>query len=153
MTYPNAARNTFGKAFGSLTVRSALFHLLGAANVLFCLWAAFRCAFTKGWRRKWLWIPYILAPMVQFTLNLDTQGISFKTISFLLLGYGLNWSGNFGPVLISVAVPVGGIIFLVKSRGQKVREPGADGAWERGDDPGPRSPATAEPGRGESGGG
>ncbi|RKZ51911.1 MAG: hypothetical protein DRR16_27145 [Candidatus Parabeggiatoa sp. nov. 3] len=83
---------------------------------LFILLALVLCIKTPMPKRKWLWIIFILSSFVKITVNWTTGGINIQPLSFLLLGAGFWKVGISGPVLISVAIPLGAIIFMIKRK-------------------------------------
>ncbi|HAI69239.1 MAG TPA: hypothetical protein DCM38_07375, partial [Gammaproteobacteria bacterium] len=59
---------------------------------------------------------FILFGFVNVTVNWTTGGINIDPLSILLLGAGFRKVGLYGPVLISVAIPLGAIIFMIKRK-------------------------------------
>jgi hypothetical protein len=67
-------------------------------------------------RRRWLWIIFILLGFGQLQLNWTTGEWALRPLSFLLLGAAAFRAGFCGPWTISIAVPVGAIVFLIWRR-------------------------------------
>ena len=63
-----------------------------------------------------LWYLVIVVGLVQFQLNWTTGALGVVPLSLLLLGIGFARAGPYAPVLLSVALPVGAIAFLLKRR-------------------------------------
>jgi hypothetical protein len=68
-------------------------------------------------RRKWLWALFMAVGIGQLTFNWTTGEVGFQLLQVALLGGGFAKAGPYGPVLFSVALPVGATIFLVRRRG------------------------------------
>jgi hypothetical protein len=67
-------------------------------------------------RRRWLWVLFVAIGIGQFTLNWTTGRIAMQTLQVSLLGAGFTKPGPYAPWFLSVAVPVGAVIFLVRRR-------------------------------------
>jgi len=78
---------------------------------LFTLFTAIVAGFSYIPRRKWLWIIFILVGFGQFNLNWTTGQTGFVLLAFELLGAMYGQSGFAGPVIISVGVPLGAMLF------------------------------------------
>jgi len=98
-----------------------LFFTLAITLPLFILFTFITCLRTPIKNRKWLWAIFILLGFVQFTINWTSGAINFKPISFLLLGAAYFYGNEFAPLMLSVALPVGAIIFWIK-RGKFIEE-------------------------------
>lgn len=81
---------------------------------VFSIFTLIKCARTRPMKRKWLWIIFILFGFVQFKLNWTTGQVGVVPLSFLLLGTSAFSPGICGPWILSFAIPVGAIIFLIK---------------------------------------
>jgi hypothetical protein len=66
-------------------------------------------------RRKWLWALFVAVGIGQFTLNWTTGQVAFQP-QVSLLGAGFVKPGPYGPWFLSVAIPIGAVIFLVRRR-------------------------------------
>jgi hypothetical protein len=74
------------------------------------------CVRTKIPRRKWLWILFILVGVVGFSLNWTTGAVGIRMISIHLLGAGFSATSVYSPWILTVAIPLGAIVFWVKRR-------------------------------------
>lgn len=90
-----------------------VFLVLAAAIPLFVLYVFVLCIRTRGITRKWLWLLFIAMGLVQFQFNWATGLVSVKLLSFLLLGAGF-MKPLYGPLVLTIAVPVGAIVFLLR---------------------------------------
>ena len=72
------------------------------------------CIKTKLKKRKWLWIPFVMLGMVQFSLNWTTGQFWIKLLSIQLLGTGAVSASIYSPWILSFSLPVGAIIFWIK---------------------------------------
>ena len=67
-------------------------------------------------RRRWLWIIFVLLGFGQLQLNWTTGEWALRPLSFLLPGAAAFRAGFYGPWTISIALPVGAIVFLICRR-------------------------------------
>ncbi|MEK8020987.1 MAG: hypothetical protein VSS75_029305 [Candidatus Parabeggiatoa sp.] len=102
--------------FQSKPIGNYLILALAIIIPLFIIFALVLCIKTPMPKRKWLWIIFILFGFVNVTVNWTTGGINIDPLSILLLGAGFRKVGIYGPILISVAIPLGAIIFMIKRK-------------------------------------
>jgi hypothetical protein len=82
---------------------------------IFSLYALVLCIRTKMKKRKWLWIIFIILGLGQFTVNWTTGEWHFVPLSFAFFGVAaaapmyMTW-------FISISLPLGAIIFLIRRR-------------------------------------
>lgn len=123
--------------------RASLQHyafLIGTVSIpTFVLVTLITCIRTKMPRRKWLWILFILAGIGSLSLNWTTGQIGFKPISLLLFGASAMTSSIYSPWVVSIACPLGAILFWFKRR--KLRPSLATGAPSALSDTTPVPPA------------
>jgi hypothetical protein len=89
-----------------------------AAAVLipaFCIVSLVICIRSRI-RHKWLWILFILFGLFKVSLNWTTGELDSQPVSFLLLGAACLKTGAYAPWILSVAVPVGAVLFFVKRK-------------------------------------
>lgn len=67
-------------------------------------------------KRKWLWGFFILIGLVKFTINWTTGALHINPLSFNLLGSGFFYGNAFAPVVISIGLPIGAILFWFKKK-------------------------------------
>ncbi|HVR67708.1 MAG TPA: hypothetical protein VMT98_13760 [Verrucomicrobiae bacterium] len=96
-------------------------------NPVFILFAVVQCVRTPMPRRKWLWIIFILVGLTEIQLNWTTGEIGFEPLKALLLGAGFWKQSPISPLLLTVGIPLGAIIFLLK-RKKWLQPPPADAA-------------------------
>lgn len=72
-------------------------------------------------RRKWLWRLFVALGLVQFTLNWTTGEFNIQPISFMLLGAGFHQASPYGPYILSVALPIGALVFLARRKSLMLR--------------------------------
>lgn len=81
---------------------------------LFILYALVCCIRTRGEKRKWLWLLCIAVGVLQFRLDWASGAWDVQLLSFQLLGAGVVKSGPVSPWVLSVGVPLGAILFLIR---------------------------------------
>lgn len=69
------------------------------------------CVRTKGLRRKWLWIIFILFGLGAISVNWTTGAVAFQPI-FIGLFSAAAMAQFYGPWTISMSVPIGAMVFL-----------------------------------------
>ncbi|WP_206098383.1 hypothetical protein [Oleiagrimonas sp. MCCC 1A03011] len=82
---------------------------------LLVLYALIRCIRTPMRRRKWLWIVFILFGVTSLSLNWTTGALHFNLLTIQLFGAGAQ-AQLYSPWILSVGLPVGAIVFLLKRR-------------------------------------
>ena len=92
---------------------------------LFVLYVLVVCAKARPLKRKWLWLIFIALGVVQFSLNWTTGTWELKPLSLSLLGAGFWQAGPSAPVILTIALPLGAIVFLVKQRVRRRSEAAA----------------------------
>ncbi|WP_431286168.1 hypothetical protein [Roseateles chitinivorans] len=106
------AENSFGLA-GKGPLHYVVL-LLAVAIPLFIIYALVLCFRTRFPRRKWLWMLFVALGLVTFRFDWASGAWDFQLVSFLLLGAGATKSGPVAPWVMSLAVPVGAIVFLLR---------------------------------------
>lgn len=80
---------------------------------LIILYALILCVRTKMSKRKWLWILFILLGIGKFSINWTTGTWAVEVLVVQLLGVGA-FAPPYGAWLISISLPVGAAIFLLR---------------------------------------
>ena len=80
---------------------------------LFTIFTLVVCVRTRLRGRKWPWIVAILFGFGSLSVNWTTGAWTFHLLSFQLLGAGVV-AAPFGPWVLTAAVPVGALVFLVR---------------------------------------
>lgn len=83
---------------------------------LFTLYAVVRCIMSPIPRRKWLWVAFAALGLVRFSLDWTTGQLNVQTLSIYLFGSGFGRVGDYGPWILSVSIPVGAVVFLLRRR-------------------------------------
>lgn len=89
--------------------------LLACAIPLLCLYSLVLCIRTPMQGRKWPWILFILFGVASVGFNWATGAVSFQPVSILLFGASC-FASPYGPWMISLAFPLGAVVFLLKRR-------------------------------------
>lgn len=87
--------------------------LAGIVFMVMTLVALIRCIMDKTLRRKWLWILFILIGIGELSINWTTGASEFHPLYFLLFSASAV-SPGYGPWTVSVALPVGAAVYLVR---------------------------------------
>jgi len=101
--------------------------LFAIAVPIFCIFTFVLCLRTKIPKRKWAWALFTLMGFVTFKMNWTTGAWGVSIVSMQLLGAGFVRPGFAGPWILSIAFPLGALIFLSK-RSQWLGNPGRDEA-------------------------
>jgi hypothetical protein len=107
----------------SLTGKSSLHYFVVAFAVcvpLFTFYALLACLRTKISRRKWLWVLFIILGFGRFALNWSTGDWQISLVSFQLFSASA-FAQPYGPWFVSVSLPVGALLFLIRRRSFTVR--------------------------------
>jgi hypothetical protein len=99
--------------------KSALHYLVFALAIaipLFIVATLVVCFRTPIGKEKWLWVVFVAVGLVQFSLNWTDGSYQIQPISFSLLGAGYFRAGPYAPLILTVALPIGAIVFLVRRK-------------------------------------
>ena len=83
---------------------------------LFILFALAMCVRTTLPRRKWLWLAFVAIGLVQFQFNWSTGAWLVRPFAFSILGAGAMKAGPVAPWVITIAFPLGAVLFLIRRR-------------------------------------
>jgi hypothetical protein len=83
---------------------------------LFTLYALVLCIRTKMEKRKWLWMIFILIGIGKFTVNWTTGQWNFAPLFIQLLFGASAFAPMYGAWLISISLPLGAILFLLRRK-------------------------------------
>lgn len=89
---------------------------IAVINPLLTVCAFVLCLRTPIRKRKWLWLIFVLIGFMQFTVNWTNGAFNINPISFELLGAGFTRASSYAPVLLTVSLPIGALVFLVRRR-------------------------------------
>ncbi len=81
--------------------------------IVMTLVALIRCIMDKNLRRKWLWILFILLGFGQLSVDWNTGASEFHSLYLLLFSASAESSG-YGPWIVSIALPVGAAVYLIR---------------------------------------
>jgi len=82
---------------------------------LFIVCVLVLCVRTKIAKRKWLWILFILCSFSALSINWTTGAWTMQPVYFLFLGAGATASPD-GPWILSIAFPLGAVVFLIRRK-------------------------------------
>jgi hypothetical protein len=108
---PLEAQNRFRWA-GKSALEYAVF-AYGVAAMLFTVVVLIVAAKTKMRRRKWLWILFILFGVGKISVNWATGHWGIALLAVQLLSFSA-YAEYFGPWTLSVSLPIGAILFLIR---------------------------------------
>lgn len=100
----------------------AQYAILAGAVLAFSLtlYALVICIRTRGLRRKWLWILFILVGFGLLSANWTTGEVGYQLVYITLFSAGA-FAPLYGPWTITMSAPVGAMVFLWR-RWQRARE-------------------------------
>jgi len=117
-------------AFNSVEKTPLRVIFISAMVIVLCfiVFTVYCCARTKGLKRKWLWIIFILFGIHGLNLNWTTgeisqtffsydavtQNFNFSLVQFNLLGASATKASVLSPWVISVFFPLGAVVFWLK---------------------------------------
>lgn len=113
---PDSLEKINGLSFAGKGVVHFLMLALTIAVPVFILVALVLCIRTPIPRRKWLWVLFILFGFVQLQLNWTEGVMNVQPLSFLLFGAGYARAGPAAPIILTVSMPLGAIVFFFKRR-------------------------------------
>jgi hypothetical protein len=98
--------------------------VLGGAIIaaIFTLTVLVVCIRTKMQRRKWLWILFILFGFGRLSVNWTTGQWGIGVLAVQLFSASAH-ADFFGPWIVSVSLPAGAVIFLIKRRNLQAGPP------------------------------
>jgi hypothetical protein len=97
--------------------KSALHYAIFALSIaipIFIAGCIVVCLRTRAMKRKWLWILFMLFGVGGFSLNWTTGQWGIKLLNVYLFGAGWNQDVLYGPLIFTVSVPLGAILFLLR---------------------------------------
>lgn len=83
---------------------------------LFVLATLVVCARTKGLRRKWLWLIFVVLGWTSLTVNWTTGQWMFNLLQVELLGAGFFQASPLTPFVVKVGIPIGALLFWWKRK-------------------------------------
>jgi hypothetical protein len=86
--------------------------LLAVLLPAFTIYTMVLCIRTKGLRRKWLWIVFILCGFSDLTMVWTTGQYSFQLLNIKILSAGA-YAQPYSSWVISISAPIGAIFFLL----------------------------------------
>ena len=101
-----------GFSFKDKTAAQFALLITGVVFILITLAALVLCIMDKGLNRKWLWIIFILVGFGQISVNWNT-GIWDTSLAHVMLFSASAVSRGYGGWVISVALPVGAVLYLI----------------------------------------
>ncbi len=111
--------------FQGKSPRHYLFFALAVLAPMVSIYALVRCVRLKLRRRRWIWFLFILFGFGSTSLNWTTGQCTFNPISFELLSTSA-LRPFYGPWTLSVAIPVGAIVFLLLQKRLSASAPPAE---------------------------
>lgn len=93
-----------------------LFLAILIVSPLLALAALWLWTVTEVPKRAWLWGVFILVGAPSLLLNWDTAAFDVKVLHAQLLAFGAESADGTGHLLLTTAVPIGAIVFLLRRR-------------------------------------
>ena len=85
-------------------------------TLIFILVTAVVCFRTPIKKRKWLWVIFTLLGVGSIHLNWTTGEIGTQLFSFNLLGVGVVSTSPYAPLIMTLSLPLGAIMFWLKRK-------------------------------------
>ncbi len=121
LSKPLAELNKF--AFAGMGLGHYLMFAMALLIPLFIIFALIVCIRTPMARRKWLWIVFIVLGVAGLSFNWTTGAVDFQLLHLQLGGAGYMRQGLVGPWVITLSVPLGATLFLIRrSRSDVARD-------------------------------
>ncbi len=106
----NINKFTFsGKPIGNFIVLGTILIV-----IVFIVSTLIICVKTPIPKRKWLWVLFVSLGFLSINLNWTDGDINIAPLSIQFLGASFWRAGPFSPVILSVSVPLGAIIFFFR---------------------------------------
>ncbi len=109
---PLEAMNTFTLKGKSSTHYAFIF--LTIAIPILIVWSLVRCIKTPMRRLKWLWVIFILIGFCALSINWSTGEVAVQLVTLRVPAVIPQRVGLYGPWVLTVSIPVGAIIFLLR---------------------------------------
>jgi hypothetical protein len=90
--------------------------LLAAASFATSAYAFVLCIRAKALKRQWLWAVFCLIGVFSVSFNWSSADTSLQVLRLNLLGAGIARTGWLGPWTVTFSLPLGALLFLLKSR-------------------------------------
>jgi hypothetical protein len=87
-----------------------------AAVLLLSLFAFIQCVFTRGLRHKWLWLIFIAIGLGKISMNWANGALFVQPLAFQLFSASAVSLSFYQPWIISLSLPFGAFIFLIRRR-------------------------------------
>ena len=118
-TIPKSLEEINAFTFSGKSFRHYTIVLLAGCIPGFMIYAIVLCVRTKM-KRKWLWIILILIGVGRYSFNWTTGQMGYQPISLLIPGAAAFRGGPYAPWIISISLPLGALLFILKMR--KIRK-------------------------------
>jgi hypothetical protein len=95
--------------------------ILAVVIPLFIVATLVVCYRTTIAKRKWLWYLFVALGLVQFSFNWTTGAWNIQPISFMLFGAGFAQVSQYAPLIFTIGLPVGAVVFLARRKSLVMR--------------------------------
>jgi hypothetical protein len=109
---PLETMNTFTLKGKSSTHYAFIF--LTIAIPILIVWSLVRCIRTPIRRLKWLWVIFILIGFCALSINWSTGEVGVQLVTLRVPAVIPQRMGLYGPWVLTVSIPVGAIVFLLR---------------------------------------
>jgi len=114
-TIPKSLEEINAFTFSGKSFRHCMILLLAAFIPVFMIYTIVLCVRTKM-KRKWLWIILILIGVGKYNFNWTSGQMGYQPISLLIPGASAFKGGPYAPWIISISIPLGALLFILKRR-------------------------------------
>ena len=128
---PDSLEHINRVTFAGKSIRHFTIFALAIIFPLLIIFTTILCIKTPIPKRKWLWVIFILFGFVRITLRWSDGKLYIDPIHAQFLGAGFLKSIPCGPLLLSVAIPIGAIVFLLRRKKWLAQANQANGSFQR----------------------
>lgn len=83
---------------------------------IFILVTTYYCVCTPIEKNKWLWVLFVLVGFGELSINWTTGQYIFNPLTIQFLGAGGGSGGEYSPLILSISIPIGAIVFWLKRK-------------------------------------
>jgi hypothetical protein len=113
----NSLESTNSFSFAQKSIFHYIIFGLAIIGPIFCVYVLIACLRTKSQRLKWLWAVFILFGVGRLAINWTTGEMALTLFALHIPCASATEVPAYGPWVVSVSLPLGAILFLLKKIG------------------------------------